>query len=126
MNRFIREVVVGAKTSMQPDDKKHQEPSAIVQQRHEFEESLQILRGMRKIGGVRRVAKGKGDNGAPVGPDFINRVDEISARLTIDGKRMVHTLDEVAEHVGQGVEYDRDAGVVSRSNGVLDDLLQED
>lgn len=126
MSRFIREVIVGARTSMQPEEKKLQEPTAIVRERHEFEESLQILRGMRKIGGVRRIAKGDGDNGSPIGPDFINRVDEISGRLTIDGKRTVHTLQEVADHVGQGVSFDDEASPMSRSNGVLDDLVEED
>lgn len=81
------------------------EKPAEVRQHHELDEALRIAKRMRDIGGIRPVREVRVlgiTKTVPDGPDFLERVDEISNRMKIDGKRTVHTVEEIAEFVQSG------------------------
>lgn len=103
MSRFIREVIVGAGSAFQTPEARTQNRPGIIREQHELEESLRIMRKMRDVGGIRPIHEVL-VNGIvktiPEGPDFIERVNGISNRMTIDGKRMVHTVEEINDYVG--------------------------
>jgi hypothetical protein len=66
--RFAKETAVGLAASVTPIAKRLEEAqTAQVEQRHPLHESIQLLNAMRAAGGIRRVHKGYGDNGAVEG-----------------------------------------------------------
>lgn len=98
VRRIIREILIGATASGAAGNREEpayesQSKAAIVHERHQFQESIELLNAMRRVGGVRRIARGTNDNGAPVG--------QISERV------MRHTtFDELHSHIVNDTEFD--------------------
>lgn len=98
LRRIIREALIGATSSGAVTKQRDvtsevHSKTAIVVERHQFQESIELLNAMRKVGGVRRIESGSNDNGAPVG--------QISERV------MRHVdFEGLNGHIQNGTDYD--------------------
>ena len=65
---FVRNTALGV-ASLVPAMKRIAEKSCedIVDEKHQYHESIQLLNAMRRTGGVRTIKAGTNDNGVPVG-----------------------------------------------------------
>lgn len=67
--------------------------TVVTQERHQFQESIELLNAMRRVGGVRPIASGTNDNGAPIG--------QISERV------MRHVnFEALNSHIQNDTEFD--------------------